>query len=147
VVDNIRGDLVAIARRTALSAAAAVVLQAHADTPPVEFPHAFAEGVRYATVERGNIKEEIFTSRAAIDAVKQNGIVPPGTAITLVDYRDGRLFRYVVMEKRTAGWRYQPFNADRSVNVHDSPDRCAACHQSQAHQDFVFTLDRMKSAR
>lgn len=66
--------------------------------------------------------------------------------ITLVDTRDGQLFRYVIMEKRADGWRYQPFNADRSVNMHDSPERCAACHQSQAHQGFVFTLDRMKNA-
>ena len=137
----------AVAGRAVLVAAAALALQAQADTPPVEFPHAFAEGVRYATVERGNIKEEIFTNRAAIDAVKQGDVVPPGTVITLVDYRGGHLFRYVVMEKRADGWRYQPFNADRTVNVHDSPDRCAACHQSQAHQDFVFTLDRMKSAK
>ena len=137
----------ALTGRVAVIAVAAVALQAHADATPVEFPHGFADGIRYATVERGNIKEEIFTSRDTIDAVKQAGTVPVGTSITLVDYRDGQLFRYVVMEKRAEGWRYQPFNADRTANLRDSPDRCAACHQSQVHQDFVFTLDRMKSVR
>jgi hypothetical protein len=79
--------------------------------------------------------------------------------ITLVDYRDGKLFRYVVMEKRTgwgAGytpekrngeWKYQAFNADKSMNRNENLDRCFSCHQSQAGRDFVHTLDRMKSAK
>jgi hypothetical protein len=78
--------------------------------------------------------------------------------ITLVDYRDGKLFRYVVMEKRTGWgadcppekrngeWEFQAFNADRSVNRNENLDRCFACHKSQQRQDFVFTSDRMKSA-
>ena len=53
------------------------------------------------TVTRGNIKEDIFTSQAAIDAAKADKPLPSGSVITLVDYRDGKLFRYVVMEKRT----------------------------------------------
>src|SRR6266568_8726919 len=69
----------------------------------VKFPDTYAKGVLYATVDRGNIKEEIFTSRAAIEAVKRGLPIPSGTVITLVDHRDGELFRYVVMEKRT-GW-------------------------------------------
>jgi hypothetical protein len=70
-------------------------------------------------VERGNITEEIFTSRAAIDAVKRGQPIPSGTVTTLVEYnaklddhgnplRDasgrlikGEISRYVVMEKRT----------------------------------------------
>jgi hypothetical protein len=36
----------------------------------VKFPVNYAEGVLYATVHRGNMREEIFTSRAAIDAVR-----------------------------------------------------------------------------
>lgn len=73
--------------------------------------------------------------------------------------RDGKVFRYVVMEKRTGWgaeyapekrndeWEYPAFNADRSVNHHENLDRCFSCHKSQAQQDFVWTLDRMKSAR
>ena len=149
-------------RRTAVAitfvVAAFLTWQVRAGGDLVKFPERFAEGVRYATVERGNIKEEIFTGRNAIEAVKSGQPIPSGTVITLVDYRDGKLFRYVVMEKRTgwgAGyppekrngeWEYQAFNADKSVNATETLDRCFSCHKSQAGSDFVFTLDRMKSA-
>ncbi|MFL9824171.1 cytochrome P460 family protein [Rhodoplanes sp. SY1] len=125
----------------------------------VAFPENYAEGVRYTTVERGNIREEIFTSRAAVEAVKEGRPLPGGTVITLVDYRDGKLFRYVVMEKRSGWgvdrppesrngeWEYQAFGADRTVNRGETLDRCFACHKSQAGQDFVFTLDRMRGTR
>jgi hypothetical protein len=76
VANCIRGKVAVIA---ALVAGAVVTLRAHADPTPVEFPHAFAAGVRYATVERGNVKAEIFTSRATIDVVKQGGPFPVGT--------------------------------------------------------------------
>src|SRR6266436_6082573 len=82
---------------------AAVTWQAGAAGELVAFPESFADGVLYATVTRGNLKEEIFTGRAAVDAVKNGQPIPSGSVITLVDYRDGKLFRYVVMEKR-AGW-------------------------------------------
>ena len=132
--------------------------QAGAGGELVKFPQRYAEGVLYATVNRGNIKEEIFTSRAAIDAVKRGEPIPSGTVITLVDYRDGTLFRYVVMEKRTGWgaeyppekrngeWEYQAFKADKSVNDKEDLNRCFSCHKSQAANDFVFTLDRMKTA-
>jgi hypothetical protein len=105
--------------------AAAAASQARAGRELVTFPETFAEGVRYATVTRGNIKEDIFTSQAAIDAAKADKPLPSGSVITLVDYRDGKLFRYVVMEKRTGWgaeypperrngeWEYQAFNADK----------------------------------
>ncbi|MTW19255.1 hypothetical protein GJ689_23955 [Rhodoplanes serenus] len=125
----------------------------------VAFPTDFAEGVRYATVERGSIREEIFTSRKVLEAARTGRPLPSGTVITLVDYRDGKLFRYVVMEKRTGWgadyppekrngeWEFQAFNADGSVNSRETLDRCFGCHRGQALQDFVFTLDRMRSAR
>jgi len=125
----------------------------------VQFPEGYAEGVRYVVINRGNIREEIYTSKAAIDAVKNGKPIPSGTVITLVDYRDGKLHRYVVMEKRTgwgAGyppelrngeWEFEAFNADRTVNTNDDVSRCFACHQAQARRDYVFTLERMKDAR
>jgi hypothetical protein len=112
--------------------------------------------VHYATVKRGNITEELFTSRTAIDAVKKGQPIPSGTVITMEDYRDGKLFRYIVMEKRTGWgaeyppdkrngeWEFQAFNDDKSVNHSENLDRCFACHKGQG---FVFTLDRMKSAK
>jgi hypothetical protein len=104
----------------------------------VRFPENFAEGVHYATVNRGNIREEIFTSRAAIDAVKNGQSIPSGTVITLVDYRDGKLFRYVVMEKRT-GWggEYPPEMRNGEWEW----------HKAQERQDFVHTIDQMKSVK
>jgi Cytochrome P460 len=139
--------------------AATLAWQVRAGGDLVKFPENFAEGVQYAVVERGNIKEEIFTSRAAIEAVKSGQPIPSGTVITLVDYRDGKLFRYVVMEKRTGWgaeyslekrngeWEFQAFNADKSVNLNENLDRCFSCHKSQAQQDFVYTRDRMTSAK
>ena len=138
--------------------AALLTWQARAGGDLVQFPENYAQGVQYATVERGNVKEEIFTSPAAIEAVKNGEPIPSGTVITLVDYREGKLFRYVVMEKRTGWgadyppekrkreWEFQAFNAGRSVNQNENLDRCFSCHKSQAQQDFVFTRDRMKSA-
>jgi hypothetical protein len=122
----------------------------------VQFPTEFAAGVHYATVNRGNIRQDLFTSRAAIDAVKAGQAFPSGTVITLVDSRDGKLFRYVVMEKRAGWgadhppdkrngeWEFQAFDADRSVNRSENVDRCFGCHKGQAQSDFVFTRDRMK---
>lgn len=125
----------------------------------VKFPPDFAEGVRYAIVYRGDIRQDIFTSRAAIAAVRNGQSIPSGTVITLVDYRDGKLFRYVVMEKRTGWgaeyppekrngeWEYQAFNADKSVNDRENLNRCFSCHKSAENKDFVYTLDRMKSLK
>ena len=90
---------------TAACCFAATVLSANAlaGGELVGFPDEYANGVHYATVNRGEIREELFASPVAIQAVKSGKPIPSGTVITLVDYRDGRLFRYVVMEKRT-GW-------------------------------------------
>lgn len=138
--------------------AGALAWQARAGGDLVKFPDNFADGVLYATVERGNIKEDIFTGREAIEAAKAGRPLPSGTVITLVDYRDGKLFRYVVMEKRTGWgadypadkrngeWEYQAFNADKSVNANESLDRCLSCHKPQAAKDFVHTYDRMKNS-
>lgn len=131
---------------------------AWAEDSPVQFPANYADGVHYGTVTRGNIREELFTSREAIEAAKAGRPFPSGTVITMEDYRGGRLHRYVVMEKRTGWgaeyppelrngeWEYQAFNADRSVNRNENLTRCLSCHRSREGQDFVWTLDRMRSA-
>ncbi len=66
----------------------------------VHFPHDYADGVLYTTEHRGNIKEDIYVNREGYDAVNSGQPLPSGTVITLVDYRDNELYRYVVMEKR-----------------------------------------------
>lgn len=112
-----------------LGVAATLAWQAQAGRELVRFPESYAEGVRYAVVPRGDIRQEIFTSREAIDAVRNGRPIPSGTAITLVDYGGGEIFRYVVMEKRAGWgaeyppeirngeWEFQAFNADRSERV------------------------------
>ena len=86
--------------RLAVLPAASVLLagiasfrQAHADGEMVRFPADYAKGVHYATVNRGNIREELFTSREAIEAVKAGRPMPSGTVITMEDHRDGELYR------------------------------------------------------
>ncbi len=124
----------------------------------VQFPQNYLEDVLYTTVYRGNIREDIYASRKAIEAVKKGRPVPSGTVMTLVDFRDGELFRYVVMEKRAGWgtaypeeirngeWEYQAFNADKSVNEQEDLLRCFRCHKSEERNDFVFTFDDMKKA-
>ena len=65
--------------------------------------------------------------------------------ITMED-REGKLFRYVVMEtrtgwgadyppeKRNSRWEFQAFNPDKTVNRNENLDRCFACHKGQAGQ-------------
>lgn len=149
-------------KTSTLAWAAAIVaassILAGAEPSKVAFPGNFEHGVHYETVNRGNIREELYTSRAAVEAAKAGKPMPSGTVITLVDYRDGALFRYVVMEKRTGWgadyapekrngeWEYQAFKADKSVNLAENLDRCFSCHKSQDKADFVWSLDRMRSA-
>lgn len=125
----------------------------------VQFPEGYKNGVHYATVLRNSIREEIFTSREAIEAAKSGMPFPNGTIIVMEDYRGGQLHRYVVMEKRTGwgsgypdnirngDWLYREFRADGSPNLSEDGTRCMSCHKSQAGNDFVFTLERMKSFR
>ena len=149
----------ALSRALVVIVAFGLAGQATAGRDLVKFPENFAEGVRYAIVPRGDIRQELYTSRAAVEAAKQGRALPSGTVITLVDYRDGKLYRYVVMEKRAGWggkyapdmrngeWEYQAFNADKSVNRNDNVARCFACHKSQEAQDFVFTHERMKGVK
>jgi hypothetical protein len=136
----------------AVSAVSAIAMSALASGDLVMFPNYFESGVRYATVERGNIKEDIFSSREAVEAVKRGDPLPSGTVITLVDYRDGRLFRYVVMEKRSGWgaqyseskrngeWEYQAFKADKSVNHGENLDRCCSCTSPRRLRTLCFRL-------
>ena len=91
-----------------------------------------------------------------IEAVKSGQPIPSGTVITLVDYRDGALFRYVVMEKRAGWgaeyppeirngeWEYQAFTPARAVNDKANLTACFQCHKPLDKQDFVFSYDKLK---
>jgi Cytochrome P460 len=166
-----------LATALALAVAATLAGQVRAGSELVKFPESYTAGVLYATVDRGNITEEIFTSREAIDAVKNSHPIPRGTVITLVEHKaklddhgnplrdasgrliKGEISRYVVMEKRTGWgaeyppekrngeWEYQAFKADKSANDKEDLNRCFSCHKTKVQQDFVFTFDQMKSVK
>ncbi|MCC6192727.1 MAG: cytochrome P460 family protein [Anaerolineales bacterium] len=136
---------------------AAVMVWANEVSSPVQFPEDYKQGVHYATVERGNVREEIYTSREAIEAARNNQPLPEGTVILMEDYRDGKLLRYIAMEKtagyggtqpadlRTGDWAFQSFGPDRRIDRRENLARCMACHQPQAKNDFVFTYGRMQT--
>jgi hypothetical protein len=124
----------------------------------VEFPQNYNKGVNYTTVHRGNVREELYTSREAIEAVQDGQQIPDGTVITLEIYRDEELDEIFVMEKRTGwgnqtpegtppngDWQYQEFNADRSLDYKEDIGRCFSCHANQERDDFVNSMDEMKS--
>lgn len=134
------------------------VWQAWAANDRVQFPENYKDEVHYTTVNRGGIREEIYANSEAITAAKAGQPLPNGTVIMMEDYRGGRLHRYIVMEKqagwggaysenvRAGDWEFREFAPDRTPNMTENGQRCMSCHQSQAEQDFVFTLDRMRSA-
>jgi Cytochrome P460 len=128
------------------------------DRELVKFPENYDKGVNYTTVNRGNVREELYTSREAIEAVQNDQPIPDGTVITLEIYRDEELDEIFVMEKRAGwgdqtpqgtprngDWQYQEFNGDRSLDYEEDIGRCFSCHANQERDDFMNTLDEMKS--
>ena len=107
--------------------------------------------VHYTTVRRGNVTEHIMTTPEAIKAVRYGQPVPAGTHFVLVDYREGEVFRYFVMQKaegwggdydaarRTGDWQFQWFKPDRTINTSENTARCQSCHQSQAGSEYLYT--------
>ena len=117
----------------------------------VKFPADLDKLVHYTTVRRGEVTEHIMTTQEAIAAVKNKRPIPNGSKFVLVDYREGKVYRYFVMEKgdgwgkdydsrtRTGDWQYQWFWGDKSVNMKEDTTRCMSCHQSQESSDFLYT--------
>ncbi|MBN9467307.1 MAG: cytochrome P460 family protein [Bosea sp.] len=147
------------ATQAALAAAAmSVVLaagwQVHAEATRATLPD-LDKLVHYTTVRRGNVTEHIMTTPQALEAVKNKQPIPNGTHFVLVDFRDGKLFRYFVMEKgegwgadyderrRTGDWQYQWFWPDGKMNTAENTARCASCHSSQASSDYLYTAYRI----
>jgi Cytochrome P460 len=120
---------------------------------------------------------ELFSTPEAIAALKAGHPIPSGTVLTLVQYKavlnaagepekdsngrfmKGDLIGYTVMEKRTGWgaeyaddmrngeWEYQAFKADKTVNDKAVLKNCFTCHKPLDKQDFVFSFDKMKSAK
>ena len=124
--------------------------QAHAETNRVKFP-ALDQLVHYTTVKRGNVTEHILTTREAMEAVKNGQPIPNGTHFVLADHRDGKIYRYFVMEKgdawgadfddrrRTGDWQFQWFWPDKTVNMSENTNRCQSCHRNQASSEYLYT--------
>jgi hypothetical protein len=141
----------------------------------IKFPEGFDKGVLYTTVDRADVKQyrELFASQAAVDAAKKGQPLPPGTVITMVNYKakldaqgnpekdaKGRFIKgdvagYVVMEKRpgwgaqipaelrNGEWEYQAFTPARAVNDKANLKACFECHKPHDKKDFVFSYERM----
>ena len=135
-------------------AASAVLLvgwQVHAETNRVKFPENLDQLVHYTTVKRGNVTEHILTTREAMEAVKNGQPIPDGTHFVLADHRDGKIYRYFVMQKggdfgadyddrrRTGDWQFQWFWPDKTVNMNENTARCQSCHRSQATSEYLYT--------
>jgi hypothetical protein len=119
---------------------------------------------------------EFYTSAAAVEAAKKGEPLPSGTVITMVQYAakldaagipekdpNGRFIKaniigYAVMGKRAGWgaeypedirngeWEYQAFTADKKVNDKADLAACFKCHKPYAKDDYLLTLDKMKSA-
>jgi hypothetical protein len=130
--------------------------QAIAEGNRVAFPN-LEQLVHYTTVRRGNVTEHMLTTQDAIAAVKAGQPIPNGSHVVLVDYREGEVFRYFVMQKgngwgrdyddrrRTADWQFQWFKPDRTINMNENTARCQSCHQARADNEYLYTFDQMKA--
>lgn len=137
------------------SAVLLVGLQVNAEPNRTTMPD-ISKLVHYTTVTRGEVTEHIMTSREAIEAVKRREPIPNGTHVALVDYRDGKVFRYFIMEKgegwgqdydenrRTADWQFQWFKPDGTINMDENTARCQRCHTSRSDRDFLYTYNDMR---
>jgi Cytochrome P460 len=120
---------------------------------------------------------ELYATPAAVEAVRAGKPIPSGTVLTLVQYKaqldaqgnpvkdangrfvKGDLAGYAVMEKRdgwgteyaddirNGEWEYQSFLVDMKVNDKANLKACFTCHKPLDKQDFVFSFDKMKTAK
>lgn len=161
--------------RHAAAIAVCLAAPAFAQAPApnrIAFPETWNQGVMYSTVDRYDIKQhrELWSTKAAVDAVKAGKPIPHGTVLTLVQYKarvddkgapvkgaDGRfqkgdLVAYTVMEKRAGWgaqydaalrngeWEYAVFGADKKLNGKANINGCLQCHKPHEGQDFVISL-------
>jgi amicyanin len=162
-------------RALPIGMAIAFALPAVAGGDKVAFPANYDKGVLYATVDRYDVKQyrELWSTPAAVAAVKAGKEAPSGTVLTLVQFKaqvddkgvpvkdangrfqKGDLVAYTVMEKRTGWgseypadlrngeWEYQVFGPSKAVNDKANLKSCFQCHKPHAGQDFVISLARL----
>ncbi len=130
---------------------------AHAETTRVTFPANLDQLVHYTTVTRGNVTEHMLTTREAIEAVRKGQPIPNGTHVVLKDIRDGKPYRYFVMQngagwgadydarRRTGDWQFQWFWPDKSINMQENTSRCQSWHESRQDDQYMYTLVDLKA--
>jgi hypothetical protein len=140
---------------TVFTGAAVVYGQDQTGNAAIAFPKDYAKGVHYNTMHRGNVREEMFTTPAAVEAAKAGKPLPDGTVIVNEWYEGDTLTHYFVMEKqqgwgdaypesvRDDDWRFRDFGPDKNPNLADDGSGCMSCHHSQAAHDFVWTYSQM----
>lgn len=133
--------------------AVVIAFQALAEPNRVRFPENLDVLEHFTTVTRGEVTEHMLTTPEAIAAAQAGEDMPDGTQIILADYRDDALYRLFVMEKgpgwgdeyaedrRTADWQFQWYWPDGSVNMDENTERCRACHQGRADENYMFTYN------
>ena len=143
-------------RTLALLVLGAVVLVAQrssAGPEKIAFPASYKDGVRYATVDRYDVKQyrELYGTADAVKAAREGKPIPSGSHFVLADYRDGNIYRYFVMQRgegwgddyharrRTGSWQFQWFWPDKTINAAENTERCQSCHRSREGSDFLFT--------
>ena len=112
----------------------------------VALPADYKSGIHFSTFKRGGITEELFTAQEAIDAAKAGEPFPEGTVVTMEDFREGALYRILVMEKRaewesqslSGSWRFGVYWPDGQPNLSEDLQRCESCHAGAEDRDFVF---------
>ena len=127
-----------------------------AESNRVTFPTTLDKLVHYTTVKRGDVTEHMLTTQEAIDAIRLGQTIPSGTHVVLVDYRDNKVFRYFVMEKkdgwgadyapsrRTGDWQFQAFKPDKTINMSENSARCQSCHQGREDSQHLHTFNDLK---
>jgi len=122
----------------------------------VKLPDNYRDEIIYTTVNRGNAHEKLYANAEILKAVQNGEPIPDGGVLTLEIYRDGELDDIFVMEKRSdwndkptekqnGDWRFEAYKADQSLNMPRDIGSCISCHATQERDDFVYTLDRMKT--
>ncbi len=157
-----------------VGAAGALIIGAvRSDAGPekISFPANHKAGVLYTIVDRYDVKQyrELYASPEAIQAAKDGKPLPPGTVLTLVQYKarvdaqgnsvkdakgrfvKGDLIAYAVMEKRpgwgaeypddlrNGEWEYAAFGPDGKLNEKANYKGCFQCHKPHEKIDFVIS--------
>lgn len=124
---------------------------AMAQTNRATVPANFDQMVMYGDYRRGSDGELAYALPETIAIAQSGQTLPPGTHLVLEIYNDDALVSYFVMAKgegwgldfaeedRPGDWHFQQFGTDRAINREAITDRCVACHQGAAEDDFMFT--------